>query len=312
MNHQPQDSEAELRIDPLTGVHNTLHDVQQFAYHEWKLHGKHYEEYACEFLGTTLLVMAVVGAVAIVQAARSPVAAVVSAMPARLLLTGFIIAFCGMVITISPFGKLSGAHLNPAVSFGFWMLGKLGIKDTIGYIGSQMAGGLLGAVIAKPAFGMLAREVKYAAMAPGAHISVITAFSGEFACTFVMTLAIFYFVSHSSLARWTPFMLLALIPFLVLFDGTVSGCGMNPARWIGPAYIAHIWQAAWIYLVGPIGGTALAVFFRKSGLASSPVPVTAKLFHDINYRSLFKHDQMPTKAHGMPQPQPGDETKKRS
>jgi hypothetical protein len=52
--------------------------------------------------------------------------------------------------------------------------------------------------------------------------------------------------------------------------------------------------------VGPLTGAALAVILRKSPLATHQMPVTAKLFHDVNYRSLFKHDSLPTKPHGIP------------
>jgi aquaporin Z len=291
------DIEQQKTVDPLTGEQSTPHDLQLFAYQEWKAKGRHLEEYACELIGTALLVMAVIGAVAVVQASGSPISAIVKPIQLRLLLTGFIIATSGLLITISPLGRLSGAHLNPAISLGFWMLGKLSRRDMIGYIVSQMAGAIVGAFASRPIFGMLAREVKFAAMAPGPRVSVAMAFTGELLCSFAMALAIYFFVSHEKLARWTPFMLVALIPFLVLADGTVSGCGMNPARWIGPAYIANIWEAAWIYIVGPAAGATLAVLLRKSGLAKHSMPVTAKLFHDANYRSLFKHDILPTKIH---------------
>ena len=277
--------------------HRPFTEMHDLAYKEWKLNGHHLEEYGSEFIGTAMLVFAVVAAVAVVQAVGSPVAALVKPMPLRLLLTGFLIATSGMLITISPFGRLSGAHLNPAISFGFWQLGKLQARDLAGYIVSQMLGGLMGAEAAKRTIGLLAKQVGYAAMAPGPHSSVTLAFTGETACTFVMALAIFFFVSHKSLAPWTPFMLVALIPFLVLADATISGCGMNPARWYGPAYIANLWTAAWIYIVGPIVGAALAVFSRLSGLSKNAIPITAKLFHDSNYRSLFRHDQLPTKPH---------------
>jgi aquaporin Z len=280
----------------------TLHDVRMFAYHEWKVKGHHLEEYACEFIGTALLVMAVIGAVAVVQAAGSPVSAVVKPMSLRLLLTGFIIASSGSLITISPFGRLSGAHLNPAISFGFWLLGKLGRRDMIGYVVSQMVGAVVGALLSKPIFGLPAREVKFAAMTPGPHIDVGVAFMGELLTTFAMAFAIYWFVSHPALARWTPLMLVGLIPFLVLADGTVSGCGMNPARWLGPAYITKIWEAAWIYLAGPLLGAAIAVYLRISPLSKHSMPVTAKLFHDSAYRSVFKHDKLPTKAKTLPLP----------
>jgi aquaporin Z len=285
-----------------TGPQPTLHDLQMYAYHEWKAKGHHFQEYACEFLGTALLVIAVIGAVAIVQAAGSPIASAVRPMYLRLLLTGFIIALSGLLITVSPFGKLSGAHVNPAISFGFWMLGKLSIRDMLGYIFGQMAGAIVGAFLAIPLFGILALRVKYAAMAPGPHVDIALAFGGELVCTFVLAIGIFYFVSHEALARWTPFMLVALIPVLVMFDGTISGCGMNPARWVGPAYIAHLWTAAWIYVVGPIAGAALAVLCRRSGMAKHPMPMTGKIFHDASYRSIFKHDSLVTKLHRLPEP----------
>jgi aquaporin Z len=300
----PDEIECTPVTQPGSVVHNSrLEEIHRVAYHEWKLHGHHLEEYACEFLGTGLLVFAVVGAVAVVQAAGSPVTAAIQSLPLKLLLTGFLIASSGMLVTVSPLGRLSGAHLNPVISLGFWQLGKLQFRDLIGYVVSQMAGGLVGAEIARRAFGSLAQRVKYAAMSPSPHAGVLGAFAGEVLCTFVMALAIFFFVSHKRLASWTPFMLVALIPFLVLGDATISGCGMNPARWYGPAYIANVWIAAWIYVIGPIVGTVIAVIIRKSDLSKNAIPVTAKLFHDPRYRSIFLHDQCPTTSHdGMSHP----------
>src|SRR5579875_2368001 len=93
-------------------------------YELWKKEGPHVAEYACEFLGTALIVFAVVGWVALMFSPASPVPALIPSKYVRLFCAGFLIGGTGSLFTISPPGKLSGAHLNPAMSLGFWVLKK--------------------------------------------------------------------------------------------------------------------------------------------------------------------------------------------
>jgi aquaporin Z len=101
---------------------------------EWKRHGRHFEEYASEFIGTAFMVFCVVAVVGLMFATGSPVPAILPSTRLRLFLTGLMLGGSGWLVAVSPPGKLSGAHINPAISFGFWLLGKMHFRDLLGYI----------------------------------------------------------------------------------------------------------------------------------------------------------------------------------
>lgn len=71
---------------------------------------------------------------------------------------------------------------------------------------------------------------------------------------------------------------------------------MNPARWFGPACVVSDWALPGVYALGPIAGVALAVVLRRVGPMRPPTPLTGKLFHDPSYRSVFRHDRVPSRV----------------
>ncbi len=263
-------------------------------YREWKRYGHHLEEYGSEFLGTAFMVMCVVVVVAAMFGAGSPLPSLIPAMGARLFLTGLVLGGSGWVVAVSPPGRLSGAHINPAVSFGFWLLGKMHFRDLLGYIASQMAGGVAGAYLGQSLLPQLASEVQTAALRPGQSVNSVQAFAAETAATFVLCLVIYVMVSHKRLLRWTPAAATLVVGVLVCIDGNFSGCGMNPARWFGPAVLAGVWRNFPAYTLAPLAGAALAALPKRLGWLGQPLPHTGKLFHDPGYRSLFKHDHVPS------------------
>ncbi len=263
-------------------------------YIEWKRHGRHLEEYASEFIGTAFMVFCVVGVVGLMFAPDSPVIAIVPSTRLRLFLTGVVLGGSGWVVAVSPPGKLSGAHINPAISVGFFLLGKMHLRDLLGYIAGQLAGGLAGAWLGHEVFRGFARQVSNAALHPGVNASPVGAFLAEAFATFLLAFVVFTFVSHRSLLHWTPAAATLVVGILVCLDGNYSGCGINPARWLGPAAVSHLWQGFPAYCFGPIVGAALAALFRFFGWFGSPVPHTGKLFHDPRYRSVFKSDRAKT------------------
>ncbi len=263
-------------------------------YFEWKRHGRHLEEYASEFIGTAFMVFCVVGVVGLMFADRSPLLAILPSMRLRLFLTGLVLGGSSWLVAISPPGKLSGAHINPAISFGFWLLGKMHFRDLLGYVAGQMGGGLAGAWLGREVFSAFARQVNNAARHPGANASPAGAFLAEAFATFVLAFVVFTFVSHPSLLHWTPAAATLVVGVLVCIDGNFSGCGINPARWFGPALVSDLWRDFPSYSFGPILGAALAALFRFAGWFGSPVPHTGKLFHDSRYRSVFKFDRART------------------
>jgi aquaporin Z len=293
MSSRPEHGPTPEKTSPSAERETAYVHVRHALYDEWKKHGKHYEEYASEFFGTALLMLWLVLVVTLGSAPTSPLLHAWPPFPGRLFLMGLLIGGCGALITISPPGKLSGAHLNPALSAGFWMLGKMHVKDLIGYAVSQMTGGVLGVYLAQVAFGALASQVHDGALAPGPQALPMGVFLAEAAATFVYFSALFVCVSLPRVARWTPLVSALFISVIVGVDGSFSGAGMNPARWFGPALIAPHWELAWAYLTAPFAGGLLAVGAMRLRLLPHDIQ-TAKLFHDSCYRSLFKHEAMPS------------------
>ncbi len=263
-------------------------------YRDWKREGRHLGEYASEGVGTAVNVFCVVGVVSVVFGASSPVAHAIPAVPLRLFIVGLLLGGVGWLVALSPPGKLSGAHLNPAVSLGFGLLGKMHARDVGGYVGGQMAGAILGAVVGVAAFGRLAREVAHATLHPGAGVGPTAALLGEGGATFALTFLIYTALSHARLRPWTPALVTVAVGVLVWLDGNYSGAGMNPARWFGPAASVPDWSRAWVYVAGPLAGSAAAALLRRSGLLTHPLPHSGKIVHDRTYRSIFKDDAVPS------------------
>jgi aquaporin Z len=254
----------------------------------------HLAEYASEFIETAVLIFSVVGIVSVMFGGASPVHRAIPSNLARLFITGLLLGGVGWLLALSPPGKLSGAHANPAISIGFWLLDKMHLRDTIGYVAGQMLGAVLGAVAGAAVFGSLAAQVKNATLQPGQEAGATGALFGEVGATFVLTFAVYTFLSVKRLRAWTPAMATLLVGVLVAVDGNYSGAGMNPARWFGPAVTRADWTLFWAYSGGPVAGAALAALMRRSGLLAHPTPHSAKLVHDSGYRSIFKHDAVPS------------------
>jgi aquaporin Z len=119
----------------------------------------------------------VVGVVAMLFATSSPAARIVPSAAVRLFFAGLFIGSSGWLVALSPPGRLSGAHLNPAVTIGFWLLKKMHGGDMVGYVIAQMLGAVGGAAIAHIVFGHLANEVSMALLRPAKRVGAGAAFS---------------------------------------------------------------------------------------------------------------------------------------
>ncbi len=271
-----------------------VEDREVALYDDWKRYGFHLEEYASEFVGTAFLLVCVVGIVALTFGTRSPLTPLLPSPTLRLALIGLVLGLASWTIALSPPGRLSGAHLNPAISTGFWLLGKMHRRDLLGYVLGQTAGAVAGTLLGGAVFGSWARSVQMGSLHPGPHVSPLETWAGELASTFVLALAVFVCVSLPKLAPWTPAVATVLLIFLIGGDGNYSGAGMNPARWFGPALAAHVWHTGTAYAFAPILAALAAAALRRVALGSRP-PHTAKLFHDARYRSIFREDGVPSR-----------------
>ncbi|MBO1754936.1 MIP/aquaporin family protein [Allobranchiibius sp. CTAmp26] len=239
----------------------------------------------CEFLGTALLLVGGLSAVFLDFGPSSPVVGHLPSTSARLLLTGLLFAGTGSLVAISPLGRRSGAHLNPAVTLAFWTQRKVHPHDLVGYIAAQLSGALAAAAGLRLAWGHTARVLHLGATQPGHGLNAVGAAGLEMLMTAALVLMIFFFTSHTRTARWTPMGNWVLVAALVWQGAPYTGTSLNPARSLAPALLAPQLNDLWVYLLGPLTGALLAavVFaaFRDT------TPLTAKLFHDPRYPSTL-------------------------
>jgi aquaporin Z len=247
----------------------------------------HWREWAAELAGTALLLIGGLSAVTLNFGSHSPVATLLPSHSLRLLLTGAMFAGSGALVAISPLGRISGAHLNPAVSLAFWVSGKMHDHDVVAYLLAQCIGGVLGAGAVRLAWSDSA-TVGYGVTHPGSGVPPAAAAGIEAGMTALLVLTILLFVSRMSTARWTPLAVWVVVSLLVWQGAPLTGTSLNPARSLGPAFVAMNLQNLWVYLIGPPAGALAATLVLVTGMRLRPV--TAKLFHDPAYRNIFMHE----------------------
>jgi aquaporin Z len=199
---------------------------------------------------------------------------------------GVLMGLTAVAIIHSPWGKQSGAHMNPAVTLTFLRLGKVRPWDAGFYVLAQFAGGLLG-VLGSAALlrGRLAHpDVRYVVTVPGG--GALVAFGAELAISFGMMLAILV-VSNSAWERATGLVAGLLVAAYITFEAPLSGMSMNPARTLGSAVPAMTWTSLWIYFVAPpLGMLAAAELYRGARRTAH----CAKLHHANTRRCIFCQD----------------------
>lgn len=173
-------------------------------------------------------------------------------------------------IIYSPWGKRSGAHINPAITFTFWRLGKIRTADALAYTAAQFMGGTAGVLLSALLIGpvIAAPSVNYAVTVPG-PTGVGIAFVCEFAIAFLMMTTVLHTSNRPRFAPFTGLFAGGLVALYVGFEAPFSGFGMNPARTFASALPSGVWTAAWIYFVAPVAAmlTAAEVYVRTRGMA---------------------------------------------
>jgi aquaporin Z len=241
-----------------------------------------WKPFGAELIGTALLVGVGLSVVIFDLGQGSPLAWLLPEEGARRFITGFFFGSTGALITLSPLGKESGAHINPAVTLSFWLMGRMESRHAVGYVASQLAGAFIGAVPLL-AWGAMGRSVTYGATVPGVAYGTTLALLGEVVTTFALVFGLFFFLRHRSLRAYTPALFPPLYAIMVWLEAPVSGTSTNPARSFGPAVISGQWSGWWVYALGPLLGALLGVaVYRLTPLSQLEIEV-AKIFH-------FEHD----------------------
>lgn len=207
------------------------------APHDWR-------RYVAEGLGTFALVA--IGPGAVMVAARTGAYGVPSVA----------LAF-GLVVTIvvAATGHLGGAHINPAVTIGFWSVRRFPGRDVMPYVLAQCIGATAASAVLSWLLGPVGNF--------GATIPALT-----LGRTFVVeagysALLGFVIIAVATDSRTPP----SVAPFAIgatvfagaLVTGPLTGGSFNPARSLGPAIVGGVWTAHWLYWAAPILGMVLAM-----------------------------------------------------
>jgi aquaporin Z len=228
-----------------------------------------------ELAGTGLLVLVGLSLVILMFGAGTPLAALVPNEAVRRLITGFLFGTTGALIALSPLGRESGAHINPVVTVGFWLMGKLSATLTAGYVVAQLCGAVIGA-LPLLAWGAMGRSVAFGATLPGQGYSRWEVLAGEAVTTFLMILGLMLFLGFRHLRPFTPALFPPLYALMVCLESPVSGTSTNPARSLGPSVVSGQWDGWWIYWLGPLAGLFAALTIGN--VLSSRIEV-AKLYY---------------------------------
>ena len=163
-----------------------------------------------------------------------------------------------MVMAIILFmGKVSGAHLNPAVSLAFAARGDFPWKRVPGYIVVQLVGATLAALFLHAVIDVSAT---YGSNYPATGYSDMSAFWMELILTLGLVSVILGTASGAqNIGIVGAFGVGGYIALAGLWGSPISGASMNPARTFGPDLVGRDWTAYWVYVAGPIAGAALAV-----------------------------------------------------
>jgi aquaporin Z len=231
--------------------------------------------FVSEFLGTALLLLGGLSLVIFMFGSGSPMEQLIPVVKLRQVITGFLFGSIGASIALSSIGKVSGAHINPAVTITFWLFRKIESRLAVTYILAQLTGAVIGC-LPLLLWGQMGRSIAFGATLPGEGYSLNTAFLGEVITTFTMVLLLMLFIGFRSIRRFTPFMFPFLYAIMNPLDAVISGLSTNPARSLGPAVISGHWESWWIYLLGPLTGAFLA---SLAGSFLAKRITIAKLYH---------------------------------
>jgi aquaporin Z len=247
----------------------------------------HWPEYLAEAFGLGLFMVSACGFGILLFHPSSPVIAALPSLMLRSILMGTAMGLTLVINIYSPWGKRSGAHLNPAVTLTFLRLGKVNPADVVPYIMAQFAGGLLGTGVAVILFRPWIADpsVNYVATVPGTW-GLGVAFMAELLISGLLMLMVLTVSSRPALARFTGYFAGLMVAIYIAFEAPISGMSMNPARTVGSAAFAGVWTGWWIYFLAPLLGMLLAAELVRN-LQSVREQVCAKMHHDLRVRCIF-------------------------
>lgn len=179
-------------------------------------------------------------------------------------ISGGVVTHVGIAITfglavmtmIYAVGETSGAHINPAVTIGFWLARRLPGNHVGPYVASQIAGAFIASALLYVIFhgqhGTLGTTLP-----AGPEMQ---SFFLEIALTAILVFVILCVATGSKeIGVMAGIAIGGVVGMEAMFAGPISGASMNPARSLAPAIVSGTYQSLWVYLVAPVIGGAIAV-----------------------------------------------------
>jgi aquaporin NIP len=207
------------------------------------------KKYFAEFIGTFALVFCGTGAIIINNETHGVISH-----------AGIAVTF-GLIVAamIYSLGNISGAHLNPAVTIGFWIAKTFPGKEILPYIIAQLAGAFFASGILKL---MFPADVFLGATLP--KNSEMQSWALELILTFILMLVILNVAKGSKEQGMFAGLAIGSVVLLeAMFAGPICGASMNPARSLAPAIVSGHAEHLWVYLTAPFAGAVIAVFTWK-------------------------------------------------
>src|SRR5713226_650734 len=227
-----------------------------------------------EFIGTFAFVFIGAGAAAVVGDGVGLPGIVAIALAHGLAIMAFVFAY----------GAVSGGHMNPAVTVGVLAAGAMSAGEAIGYIASQLIGGVAGALLLRTVLGGAATGLGTPALAHnlalGATSLTVTPEAGfmiEAVLAFFLVTVVLSTAVAGRAGSLAPLAIGMTLTFNILMGGALTGAAFNPARALGPMVATGKFDDAWLYIAAPIVGAIIAAILHaglrglaQEGMAAEP------------------------------------------
>lgn len=245
----------------------------------------HWPEYLMEAAELAIFMVSASVATILLYHPDSPAVRAIPAEILRRVLAGLAMGLTLVGLVYSPWGKRSGAHMNPAFTLTFLRLGKVAPWDAVFYSLAQFVGGLGGILIvaAVAATSLAHPAVNYVATVPGPGGPWV-AFIAEAAISFLLVMVVLILTNIARVARFTGIVAGICVAAFITLESPLSGMSMNPARTFGSAFVPQLWSTLWIYFTAPLLGMLLAAevyVLWKCRVAC------AKYHHENKFRCIF-------------------------
>ncbi|MBN9656733.1 MAG: aquaporin [Acidobacteria bacterium] len=245
----------------------------------------HWPEYLMEAANLGLFMISACIFGVLLDHPMSPLQQAIESPGSRRIVGGLAMGLTAIAIIHSPWGQRSGAHMNPAVTLSFYVLGKIERWDALFYAAAQFLGGLLGVGLADLFIGFPLRHtsVNYVATVPGEK-GIFAAFVAELLISFLLLYVVLNASNRPRWARLAPFFAGAMVALFISVEAPVSGMSMNPARTFGSSVFASDFTALWVYFTAPpLGMLLAAALYRSQGQV-----LCAKFHHHNGQRCIFR------------------------